>query len=80
MAKKLAECQAEVFALSRTEKHLNSLKKEVPEITTITADVTDTEVVTCYVEEHGPFHGLVNNAGIIELQPFLDVTPESFDK
>ncbi|CAH1389114.1 unnamed protein product [Nezara viridula] len=80
LAKKLTECHAEVVALSRTAKHLNSLKKEVPEVTTIAADVTDTEQVTCLIEEHGPFHGLVNNAGSNFLQPFLEVTPKCFDK
>lgn len=80
LAKKLAECHAEVVAISRTAKHLDTLKKEVPQITTIAVDVTDTENATKLIKEHGPYHGLVNNAAIAELQPFFEVTPDSFDR
>ncbi|CAH1389115.1 unnamed protein product [Nezara viridula] len=80
LAKKLAECHAEVVAISRTAKYLDTLKEEVPQITTIAVDVTDTENATKLIKEHGPYHGLVNNAAIAELQPFFEVTPDSFDR
>ena len=43
-------------------------------------DVSDLEAVRAAVETMGPVHLLVNNAGVGMLQPFLDVTPETFDR
>lgn len=80
MAKKLVACDAEVVALSKTEEELASLKGEIPEINTIAVDVTDIETMTSLIEDHGPYHGLVNNAAIAELEPFLETTSENFDR
>lgn len=43
-------------------------------------DVADIEATRREVEGAGPIHLLVNNAGVTELQPFLDVTVDAYDK
>ena len=43
-------------------------------------DVSDLEATKKEVEKQAPIHLLVNNAGVSELQPFLEVTPEAYDK
>ncbi|KAK4295506.1 hypothetical protein Pmani_031944 [Petrolisthes manimaculis] len=70
---------AEVFALSKTEANLSSLKDECPSITTITIDLTNWEATREAVKKITPIHMLVNSAGINIILPFLDATPESFD-
>ena len=47
---------------------------------TVCIDVSDIEATRREVEKLGPIHLLVNNAGVTELQPFLEVTPEAYDK
>ncbi|KAK4320954.1 hypothetical protein Pmani_008209 [Petrolisthes manimaculis] len=79
VALKLAQMGAEVFALSKTEANLSSLKEECPSITTITIDLTNWEATREAVKKITPIHMLVNNAGINIILPFLDATPESFD-
>ncbi|XP_033630360.1 L-xylulose reductase-like isoform X2 [Asterias rubens] len=77
-AKMLAKCGAEVFALSRTQADLDSLKQEVPSINTICVDLGDQEKTQSLVEAIGPIDLLVNNAAIASLSPFLEVTAKSF--
>ena len=49
-------------------------------MTTACVDVSDIEATKKEVEKHTPIHMLVNNAGVTELQSFLDVTPEAYEK
>lgn len=79
MAKKLVKCKAKVVALSKTEIHLNTLKTEVPEVTTVCLDVTSPEIQVL-IESYGPFDGLVNNAALAILEPFLEASESNFDK
>ena len=76
----LRKCGAEVIALSRTLSDLESLAKEQPDIRTAHLDLSDIAAVRTQVPKLGPVHLLVNNAAIGEVQPFLDVTEESFDR
>ncbi|KAK9499224.1 hypothetical protein O3M35_002301 [Rhynocoris fuscipes] len=78
LAKKLADCQANVTAISKTESELISLKSESPSINIITKDVTSTDIKEL-VTNLGPFDCLVNNAAVALLEPFLDATESSFD-
>ncbi|XP_078610472.1 L-xylulose reductase-like [Branchiostoma floridae x Branchiostoma japonicum] len=78
-AKALVKCGAEVFALSRTQEDLDSLVQEYPGIHPVQCDLGDPEVTKAAVESVGPIDLLVNNAGIIIMQPFLDVTLDAFD-
>ena len=43
-------------------------------------DVADIEATRREVERVSPIYLLVNNAGVTELQPFLDVTVDAYDK
>ena len=78
----LAQCGAEVVALSRTQLDLDSLAAEIG-CRTITADLADaTQAVraTREAEAVGPIDCLVNNAGISIPQSLLETTPEAFDR
>jgi len=79
-AKLLAKCGAEVFALSRTQSDLDSLKEEAPSINILCVDLGDRQTTKAAVENIGPIDLLVNNAAVAALEPFLEVTPELFEK
>nr|XP_018666643.1 L-xylulose reductase [Ciona intestinalis] len=80
LAKKLVECGAETYALSRTKSDLDSLKQECPLIHVVHCDLADTEALKESVKSCGAIDLLVNNAAIAILEPFLEVTEEIFDK
>ena len=48
-------------------------------VRTVHVDVADIEATRKEVEKLCPIHMLVNNAGVTQLQPFLEVTPEAYD-
>ena len=76
----LRRCGAEVIALSRTLSDLESLAKEQPAIKTVHLDLSDIAAVRKEIPKLGPIHLLVNNAAIGEIQPFLEVTEDSYDR
>jgi L-xylulose reductase len=77
--KLLRERGARVVAISRTIEDLKALQEETG-CDIITADLADAEAVRAVARSAQPIDLLVNNAGIAELQPFLDTTVESFDR
>nr|XP_022317238.1 L-xylulose reductase-like [Crassostrea virginica] len=79
IAKKLVECGAETIALSRTQADLDSLKAEVAGTIPVLCDVGDFETTRKVVQDLGPIHLLVNNAGITRLDNFLDFSMKDFD-
>ncbi|XP_072030085.1 L-xylulose reductase-like [Amphiura filiformis] len=79
-ATKLAECGARVIALSRTQADLDSLKQEVPDVETICVDIGDWDATKAALENVGPVHLLVNNAGIAKLQSFFEITKDVFEE
>lgn len=79
IVKVLAECGAEVIALSRTQADLDSLKAETG-CHTIRADIGDANAAKQAAQDAGAIDLLVNNAGIALIQSFLDVTVEAFDE
>lgn len=80
LAIKLVGMGAQVFALSRTADHLESLKAECPAVQTICVDLSDWTATREAVEKITPIDLLVNNAAYATLAPFLTTSPESFDK
>ncbi|MBV8375806.1 MAG: SDR family oxidoreductase, partial [Verrucomicrobia bacterium] len=70
---------AQVVALSRTEKDLQSLKEEIG-CETIVAELGDPEAAQRGAEQAGKVDHLVNNAAIAILEPFLKTTVEAWDK
>lgn len=79
-ALKLAAMGAEVFALSKTAANLESLKQQCPSINVICVDLENWTEAREAVKKITPIHLLVNNAAYTSLAPFLEATPESFDK
>ena len=53
---------------------------QIPSIHTVCVDVADIEATKKEIEKLDQIHMLVNNAGVTELQSFLDVTPQAYDK
>jgi L-xylulose reductase len=76
--KLLAERGARVIALSRSAADLAALKSET-DCETIAVDLADANATRDAARAVQPVDLLVNNAGITELQPFLDTTVEAFD-
>ncbi len=74
----LAQCGADVVALSRTQADLDELRNEIG-CDTIRADLSDPDEARRAAEQAGPVDLLVNNAGVAILEPFLDATVEAFD-
>jgi len=71
---------AHVFVIDRDAKLLETLKKDMPKVTTVCLDLTDWDATKKAVEAMAPLDHLVNNAGIVGDAPLLEVTPETFDK
>jgi len=81
IAIELAQRGAHVIAISRTEIHLETLKKEASsKIETIACDIENLDDLQSKIQSHLPVHILVNNAGTNVSQDFVDVTQEDFDK
>jgi L-xylulose reductase len=74
----LVERGARVIALSRSAADLDALKAQTG-CETIAVDLADAHATRDAVRAALPVDLLVNNAGITELQPFLDTTIEAFD-
>ena len=56
------------------------LHLQYPEIHPVCVNLTDWENTQRAVQSLGPIDLLVNNAGITEIVPFLDVTMDGFDR
>jgi L-xylulose reductase len=70
---------AQVVALSRTSKDLQTLKEEIG-CETIVAELADAGSARRAAEQAGEIDLLVNNAAIAILEPFLKTTAEAWDK
>lgn len=79
MTLRLAQSEATVIALSKTQQHLDNLKKQSPKIETVCVDLTDWDATKKMVQNVLPIDLLVNNAGVALLKPFLEATSEDFD-
>ena len=79
----LAEAGAEVLVAARSADQVRSsvdeLKAAGHKVSGLALDVTDHEAVRAVFAEHGPFHILVNSAGIARHGPTLETTPDDFD-
>jgi len=79
----LAGAGAEVLIAARSADQVRSsvdeLKAAGHKVSGLALDVTDHEAVRAVFAEHGPFHILVNSAGIARHGPTLETTPEDFD-
>lgn len=79
LALRVAACGGHVIALSRTQTHLDTLKAECPSVETVTCDLGDWKATRAAVEALAPVDCLVNNAGIMFFEPFLEAREESLN-
>ncbi len=79
VARMLAAHGALVVALSRDQADLDSLRAECG-CEAIAADLADLPAAVAHVRHGLPLDLLVNNAGITALVPFLQTTPEIFER
>jgi len=79
LVRTLVEQGATVFALTKSPEKLEALRKELPSIRPILADLADWDATTKALENIEPMDCLVNNAGVAFMEPFLEITKESFD-
>lgn len=84
IAEEMIDAGAEVLILGRRESVLQEAVKHLGEHAAYrVADITDFDALPGLIEEierEFPINILVNNAGINLKGPFLDYTPEDFDK
>ena len=79
LALRVAACGGHVIALSRTQTHLDTLKAECPSVETVTCDLSDWEPTRAAVQALAPVDCLVNNAGMMIVEPFLEARKESLE-
>jgi len=70
---------AKVAVIDRIPEDMNSLKKEI-DCETINAELTDLAATKKAVEQVLPIDLLVNCAGVVILEPFLETTIENFNE
>ncbi len=80
----LAESGAHVVMAARNAEEIGSAAASVREAgysaEGISLDVGDHDAMVSTIKQYGPFDILFNNAGTNEPMPYVDVTPENFDK
>lgn len=75
----LSSAGAVVYALSKTQQNLDSLVAECGDIRPVCVDLSDWHNAQSAVKSLGPVDLLVNNAGVVDNNPFVDVTVDNFD-
>ncbi|XP_063981133.1 L-xylulose reductase [Diachasmimorpha longicaudata] len=76
---RLSKYKATVIGISRTKKHLDTLKIEDPKIIPLAVDLRDWDATRDAVSSILPIDMVVNNAGVATLAPFLQLTQADFD-
>lgn len=70
---------AKVVAVSNNSENLHNLKKEYPTIEIKTVHLENWMETRQIIGSLGHFDGVVNNAGIISIQPFLECSVDNFE-
>ncbi|KAI8435936.1 hypothetical protein MSG28_004104 [Choristoneura fumiferana] len=71
---------ANVVTISNQLEDLQRLQAEYPTIETACVDLRDWDSTRKTVDSLGVFDGLVNNAGVAIIEPFLECTQTNFDQ
>lgn len=84
-ARTLAGCGARLTVAARRRDRLDELARELadlgsPEVRPIAVDVTDPDSVRRLLDEAGAIDVLVNNAGISDGRPALDISDELYGR
>lgn len=73
--KDFSEAGWEVVATVRRQEH-SEILRNIANVVICLLDVTDAQACTRLIEQHGPFHALVNNAGFGQKGPIEDLSDE----
>ncbi|KAJ8316542.1 LOW QUALITY PROTEIN: hypothetical protein KUTeg_005914 [Tegillarca granosa] len=80
VAERLLQEGAKVYVLGKSQENLEKLKTEHSSINTIQIDVSDWDRTKTAVEQIGVVDLLVNNAGMLHQEIFVNVEIDKFDK
>ncbi|KAJ8306191.1 hypothetical protein KUTeg_016736 [Tegillarca granosa] len=79
IAERLLKEGATVYVIGKSQENLDNLKTDNPSIITIQVDVRDWDKTKASVEKIGIIDLLVNNAGIIFSEYFVEEKKENFE-
>lgn len=81
LCKRLYENGAKIYAFSRSKGPLDELKSECPNINVVTVDLGDwNQTIEAFKILKGvEIDGLVNNAGVAVIKPFLEQTEADYE-
>lgn len=71
---------AVVFTVDKNAEAIQKLREALPNVTAETVDLGDWNATKCVIESFGSIDHLVNNAGMIIGEKFLEITPEGARK
>mmetsp|Transcript_38011 Transcript_38011/g.73634 ORF Transcript_38011/g.73634 Transcript_38011/m.73634 type:complete len:259 (-) Transcript_38011:189-965(-) len=71
---------ATVYALTRSQKDLDDIVKDHPTAVPLKCDLSDTDQIKSVLKDIDAPHMVVNNAGITNLQPFLETDVKEWDE
>lgn len=82
MCKRLYQHGAKIYAFSRSKGPLDELKNDCPNINIVTIDLSDwnATIEALKILDGVEVDGLVNNAGVAIIKPFLQLTEKDFDE
>jgi len=68
---------AKVFTIDKNSEAIQELNRALPNVTAQVVDLNDWDETRKVVESFGVLDHLVNNAGIVIMEPFLEISKES---
>jgi NAD(P)-dependent dehydrogenase (short-subunit alcohol dehydrogenase family) len=71
---------ASVFTIDKDPECIQKLKQELPSVTAEVADITDWDGTRKVVASFGVLDHLVNSAGIIIIEKFMDISKDNMEK
>ncbi|CAL8127403.1 unnamed protein product [Orchesella dallaii] len=80
IVEELAKQGAIVFALGRNAEYLAKLKADFPTVNIVCVDLANWQATRDAVEGLGEIDYLINNAGIVHVEPILNCSKEHFDE
>jgi len=76
VVQRLYDDGAVMFILEKDPALVQQLQKEVPKATVVCVDLRDWKATKDAIHKFGPLDHLVNNAGVLQTQEFLDLTED----
>lgn len=68
-----------IFAVDKAQDGLDALQRQFPNVRICNIDLMDWEATREGVDALGPVHYLINNAGLVIAESFLEMKLESID-